>query len=154
MELLDVQLRVPGYLTLDEPTRAALRNLDLFQTLPLRRAEQVWGGPVPSGVCFSAQVHDSAVFITEGWAFAIRGPNLIDCVVSMCAIANILGQELGCPIGIDLPEQRKGSGNVLYRALDRQRAMRRARAVGLWILTLAAGGLVGALLQWILTGGL
>lgn len=154
MELLDIQLWVPGYPTLDEPTRAVLRNLDLFQTLPLHRAEQVWGGPIPSGVCFSAQVQDSAVFVTEGWAVTIRGPNLIDCVVSMCAIANLLGQELACPIGIDLSEQHKGSGNVLFRALDRQRAMRRARSVGFWILTLAAGGLVGALLQWILTGGL
>ena len=154
MELLDIQLRVPGYATLDEPTRVELRNLDLFQPLPLHRAAQVWGGPIPSEVCFSAQVQDSAVFVTEGWAVAIRGPRLIDCVVSMCAIANMLGQELGTQLGIDLPEQRKGSGNVLYRALDRQRAMQRARAVGLWVLTLAAGGLVGALLQWTLTGGL
>ena len=98
MELLDLQLRVPGYPTLDEPTRMELRNLDLFQALPLHRAAQVWGGPIPSEVCFSAQVQDSAVFVTEGWAVAIRGPRLIDCVVSgMCAIANMLGQEFEGP---------------------------------------------------------
>ena len=154
MEVLDLQLRVPGCPTLDQPTRTILRNFELFQTLPMSRAVQVWRGTIPAGVCLSAQVLDSAVFFTESWELSIHAPRIRDCISAMCAIVNLLGKEFQVPIEIGLTEPSDTLSNALFRQLDRKEIVRRALAVAFWALTLTAGGLLGVLVRWILQGGL
>ena len=126
----------------------------MFRPLPLRRAEQAWGGPIPGNVRFIAQVQETAVFITEGWEAGIRGRRFVDCTGAMCAIMDGLGQEFQVPIGIELVEPTDSFGNPLYRQLDRKQVMQRTLSIALWVLTLVAGGLLGALIQRVLRGGL
>ena len=154
MEVLEVQLRVPGHPMLEQPVRAALRNSEVFKTLPLHRISQVWRDPLPVQGCFIAQVHDSAVFISEDWTASIHGRRLIDCVSAMCAIVNELGREFGTQVEIWLPYYPGAPDNELYRQLDREQTIRRVKALGLWVLTLVAGGIAGALVQGLLQGGL
>ena len=153
MDVLDLQLRIPGYPALDQPTRTALRNLEVFQTLPMNRAVQVWRGQIPTEVCLSAQVLDAAVFFTEAWEISIHGRRLRDCVGSMCAIVSALGKEFQVPIEMGMTEPSDTFGNTLFRQLDRKEIMRRGVAVAFWALTLIAGGLLGALVQRLLQGG-
>jgi hypothetical protein len=154
MEVLIVQLTVDRHPVLDQSARLVLRNSEAFSALPIHRIQQVWRGPLPVQGCFVAQVQDSAVFISEDWIASIHGRNLLVCLSAMCAIVNALGQEFETQVEIRLPYYPGAPGNELYRQLDREQAMRRFRAVGLWILTLVAGGIVGALLQWLLGGRL
>ena len=153
MEILSVQLTVHSFLVLDQSARMTLRNSEVFSTLPIHRNQQVWRGPVPIEGCFTGQVQNCAVFISEDWIASIHGRRLIDCVSAMCAIVNALGQEFGTPVEIRLPYYSGAPGNELYRQLDREQITRRFRAFGLWIFTLLAGGLAGAFIQWLLGGG-
>ena len=153
METLGVQLTMREYPELDQSARTKLRNSEVFQTLSISRSTQVWGGSIPAQFSFTAQVQGTAVFISDDWEVAIRGRRLIDCVGALCAIINVLGQEFIAPIEIalldtDLDARNKGS-DALYRQLGRERALRRATAIGLWLLTIVVGGLAGLLLQWI-----
>ena len=150
MESLIVQFTMDGHPVLDQQTRVLLRNNEAFKPLPAERAEQAWGGPVPSQVCFSAQTQESAIFITEDWVATIRGRRLIDCVGGMCAVINALRQEFGTPIEVELSDSHFSGDNSLYRQLDRERAKRRYGAIGLWLFTIVVSGFVGALIQWII----
>ena len=153
MESLIVQFAMDGYPALDERTRIALRNVGVFQPLPPDRAEQAWGSPVPSQICFSAQTQEAAIFITEDWVTTIRGRRFIDCVGGMCAVINALRQELEVPITVVLSEVYDKGRSPLYRQLDRERVWRRYRTIGLWLFTAVVSGLAGALIQWIFWGG-
>ena len=95
-----------------------------------------------------AQVQSSAVFISDDWSVSFHGRRLTDCIEGMCAVITALGQELATPVEISMMESSSNRSNALYRYLDRERALRRAFSVGLWLLTLAAGGAAGSLLQW------
>lgn len=126
----------------------------MFQTLPMSRAVQVWRGSIPAEVCLSAQVLDSAVFFTEAWEISIHGPRHRDCIASMCSIVNVLGKQFQVPVEIELTESSDTLSNALFRQLDQKEVVRRALSVVFWMLTLAAGGLLGVLIRWILQGGL
>ena len=153
MESLIVRFIMDGHPTLDEHTRVVLREVEIFKPLPPGRAEQAWGGPVSSQICFSAQTQESAIFITEDWVATIRSRRLIDCVGGMCAVINALRQELGGPIAVELSDVYDSGGNSLYRQLDRERAIRRYGAIGFWFFTIVVSGFAGALIQRIFWGG-
>ncbi len=157
MESLTVQFIMDKHPALDEHTRVVLRGVEVFKPLPPGRAEQAWGGPVSSQICFSAQTQESAIFITEDWEATIRSRRLIDCVGGMCAVINALIQELGGTITVVLLDVYDSGGNSLYRQLDRERAIRRYGAIGFWFFTALVsaviGGFAGALIQRIFWGG-
>ena len=153
MESLVVLITVDGHPVLDQNTRALLRNNEAFKALQPDRAEQAWGGTVPGQVCFIAQAQETAIFITEDWVTTIRGRRLLDCVGGMCTVINALRQEFGTPVVVELSDTRYSSGNPLYLQLDRERTRRRYRTFGLWLFTIVASGLAGALIQWLFWGG-
>ena len=157
MKGISIQLRVHGHPVLDQSTRAALRSEEAFKQLPLRRAEQVWGGPVPSQVCFLAVIRGAAIFVTEDWEVSIRSGRLLDCVGAIVTMVTALVQLLGKPVEIALLETDQQAhdnhSNTLYRLLNQERNIRRVGSLGFWVLTLVAGGLLGAAIQWLLLGG-
>ena len=157
MKTLGVQLTVRDYPELDQSARAKLRNSGAFETLSVSRSAQVWGGFTPTQFCFTAQVQDTAVFVSADWEVAIHSRRLIDCVSALCSIINVLGQEFVAPIEISLLDTdldtRNKRSDALYRQLSRERALRRVRAIRLWLLTIVVGGFAGVLLQWIFTRG-
>jgi hypothetical protein len=102
MEDISIQLTVHGRRILDPSARATLSNEEVFKPLPLRRAEQVWRGPIPNQICFMAQVQESAVFITEDWEVSIYSRRLLDCAGAMGTIVNALVQVFGTPVEIML----------------------------------------------------
>ena len=153
MESLVILLTLDGHPVLDQDARALLRNNEAFRLLQPDQAEQAWGGPVSSQIRFTVQTQESAIFITEDWVVTIRARRLIDCVGGMCAIINALSQEFGTPIVIELSDSHYSSGSSLQRQLDRERVMRRCRAIGLWLFTIVISGLAGALIQWMFWGG-
>ncbi len=57
------------------------------------------------------------------------------------------------PVMVELSDSHYSNGDSLYLQLDRERARRRYRAIGLWFLTILASGMAGALIQWIIGGG-
>jgi hypothetical protein len=138
-----------GHPVLDQNTRILLRSAEAFKLLPSERAEQAWGGTVPSQICFSAQVQESAIFIAEDWVATIRSRRLIDCVGAMCAVIDTLRQEFSEPIGVELSDTHDSGDTPLYRQLDRERSMRRYGSIGLLVFTIVASGFVGALIQWV-----
>ena len=154
MESLVVLLTVDDRPLLDENTRVLLRNNDAFKVLQPDRAEQAWGGTVPGHICFIVQAQETAIFITEDWVTTIRGRRLLDCVGGMCAVINVIRQEFGIPITVELSDSHYSRGNSLYAQLDQERVRRRYRAFGLWFFTIVVSGLAGALIQWVLGGGL
>ena len=148
MKVLELKLRLPGLPALTAEIRAALLERELFEPLPHTRAFQIRGTPMAGSNWLMAQVQSSAVFISDDWSVSFHGRRLTDCIEGMCTVITALGQELATPVEISMMESSSNRSNALYRYLDRERALRRALGVGLWLLTLAAGGVVGSLLQW------
>ena len=153
MESLVVLLTVDDHPVLDQNTRALLRSNKAFTALQPERAEQAWGGAVPGYIHFIAQAQGTAIFIKEDWVTTIQGRRLLDCVGGICAVINAIRQEFGMPVMVELSDSHYSNGDSLYLQLDRERARRRYRAIGLWFLTILASGMAGALIQWIIGGG-
>ena len=72
----------------------------------------------------------------------------------MSVLLNSLGQELETPVSVDLLTHQNGNDEPLYRVLERQ--SKRGRIIGAikWGATIMGSAVVGALLQWLLFGGL
>ena len=151
METLIAQFTMPGCQSLNESAKGLLWSGKIFQTLPLRRAEQAWGGVVPSHVVFIAQIQGVAIFITREWEITLRSRRLLDCVQGMCAVLNTLIQQFNEPVGIELLDMRESGNLSLYRQMDRERRKRRFVSVGIWAFGLICGGLVSWLIQSALT---
>ncbi len=152
METLVVQFTVPDRQGLDDADRVALLDAEGMSALPPNRAEQAWGGPVPSQASLIAMIQDSAVFVTKDWMVTIRGNKLIDCVAGMCAFLNVLSQQLGTPVGVELSNTHYRSLRPLYRQLDRERTIRQWRSIGIWVVTIVCGAMLGAAISWVIQG--
>ena len=154
METLELQLTVPDRSALNEADRVAILQAEGMDALPPTRAEQAWGSTVPSQVCLIAMIQDSAVFVTQDWVVTIRSAKLIDCVAGMCAFLNVLSQQLGTTLGVALSNAHDRSPRSLYGQLDRERTFRKWRGIGIWALTVICGAVLGAVISWIIQGGL
>ena len=115
-----------------------------------KRAQEAWGGTVPSQMVFYAQFHGTALFITRDWEVTFRSRRLLNCVEAMCAILNTAREQFSTPIGIELLDTRLSGNDTLYDQLDRERKYRRVTAVAIWLFGLMAGGLVSWLIQSLL----
>ena len=154
MKTVTVQLTVLDNPVLDQTTRVALRKVAVFRSLPPKRAEQAWGGIVPSQIHFLAQIERSAIFITENWEVTVRSPRLSDCFSDIFTVLNALERDLEMSVTVDLIDTPDSTKNPLYNQLDRERRMRTYRAIGLWVLTILVSGIVGAMIQRVyLCGG-
>ena len=153
MEVLDLRIRVPDHPTLDQSTREALMAGEAFRPLTHSLQRRLLGQVAP-GNWLTAQVQNSAVFIAEDWVVSIHGKKLIHGVSAMSVLLNSLGQELETPVSVDLLTHQNGNDEPLYRVLERQ--SKRGRIIGAikWGATIMGSAVVGALLQWLLFGGL
>lgn len=148
MEILELQLRVQGLPNLDDATRNTLIATGGYSALPLRRVSQIWHGSVPGQLRLSLNVQGAAVFVTDDWVVSIHGKRLIDCVGSLCAIVSTLDSAFNASVTIDLlTTSRVNDAKALFRQLDRERTLGRVKSVFVWAFTLLAGGLLGALIQ-------
>ena len=147
MKTLTVQLTVLSNPVLGQTTRVALRNVAVFRSLPPKRAEQAWGGAVPSQIHFFAQIEKSAIFITEDWGVTVRSRRLSDCVSDIFTVLNALERDLGMSVTVELIDTHDSARNPLYDQLDRERRMGTYWAIALWVLTIVVSGIVGAMIQ-------
>ena len=152
METLDIQLRVPGLPSLDQATRTSLMTGGTLRPLPLTLRRRLLGEAAPQASWLAAQVHESAIFITDDWVVSIHGPKLIHCVSAMCLLINLVGQETNASVTIELLSPESRNENPLYRQLDRE--SRRTRIIGAikWTLAVILSAAAGALLAWLLGG--
>ena len=126
---------------------------EVFRPLPHGLQSRLRGQPVPAG-WIAAQVQDSAVFIADDWVVSIHGKKLIHCVSTMSVLLNSIGRNLSVPVEFDLLTLQNGNDEPLHRLLERQ--SRRDRAIGAakWGATIIVSAVVGAVVQWLFSGGL
>ena len=153
METLVAHLTIPAPTTPDEETRAAILRAEGMSRLPPNRAEQAWGGTLPGLIYLTAKTQDSAVFLTTDWVVTIRSNKLIDCVAGMFTFINVLGQQLGTPVGIELSDTHGRTSRPLYNQLDRERTIRKYMTIGLWGIPILAGICTSVAIAWMTRGG-
>ncbi len=154
MEVLEVQLRVPGHFVLRQTTRDALMAVEVFRSLPHTVIARLLAQVVPGTNWLTAQIQGAAVFVADDWVVSIHGEKLIDCVSSMCILINSISRELDSSVSIELLTPLGKNDNPLYRQLERESKRARTRALIKWGLTIIVSALVGALLQWLFGGDL
>ncbi len=150
METLITQFEFQDDRSLDDEGIRVLRSSGAFEQLTARRAQQAWGGPVPSHIVYYAQCQGAAIFVTNAWEVTIRSTRLLDCVGAMYAFLNAVRQGVDMPIGIELLDAKTSGDESLYKQLDTERRNRRILAVGIWLIGLIAGGLISWGIQSIL----
>lgn len=139
METLVAHLTVAERATPDDETIAAIIRADGIDRLPSNRAEEAWGGPLPSHLFLTARTQNSAVFLTTDWVVTVRSGKLIDCIAGMFKFIDVLGQHLGNPVGIELSDIHGRTSRTLYNQLDRQRTIRRFMDTAIWVVPILAG---------------
>ena len=153
METLVAHLTVPAPTTPDEDTREAILTAEGMSRLPPNRAEQAWGGTLPSLICLTARTQDSAMFLTTDWVVTVRSVKLIDCIAGMFTFINVLGQALSIPVGVELSDTHSRTSRTLYNQLDRERTIRRCLNIGLWVIPILAGICTSVAIAWMTRGG-
>ena len=153
METLIVQLRLPKPTAFDDDTRAKILNSEGTSILPPNKAEEAWGSTVPSSICLTAKIQESAIFIAKDWVVTVRSQKLIDCVAGIFAFMNVLGRELNTPVEIELPDTGHHTPRPLHNQLDRERKTRQLVSIGVWVIAILAGGVLSVALSWMFWGG-
>lgn len=154
MEVLEVQLRVLGYPALDELTRTRLTAGDWFPALPHSWEAQIWKTAMTGRIRLAVQVQESAVSLTDDWMVSIYGHRLINCVGAMFHLVSAIVAALGAPVTFELLNPISETGIPLRRQLRRAARRRVALTAAKWILPILAGAGLGALIQWLIWGGL
>ena len=147
MKGLAVQLTIEGFASLDDQIRQRIKSRKEVETLPPHRAEQAWGGPVPSLVTFQALILNVAVFITDDWTLTIRGKRHMDCVQGLCVFLSVSGDTLGVPIGVEVLDADDGQDD-LYASLNREALLSNILRWGLRALSIL--GIVATVISVIL----
>lgn len=157
MEVLELQLSVPGHSTLDQSTRISLMTGEAFRPLPHTMQMALLEQVAPND-WMTVLVQECAVFVADDWVISIHGEKLIHCVSAMSVLLNSIGQELGTTISIEVLTQLNDDGEPLHRVLERQARNDRVKGYAKTGLTLLAGGFIGGfislLLTWVFSGGL
>ena len=152
MEALEVQFRIPGHPALEQATREALMDVEVFRPLPHTVIARLLAHVVPGTNWLTAQIQGAAVFVADDWVVSIHGEKLIDCVSAMCILINSVSRQLDSSISIDLLTPLGKGDNLLYRQLERESKKARTVAVIKWGLTILISALAGASLQWLFGG--
>ena len=154
MEVLEVQLRVPGHPALDQTTREALMSVEAFRPLPHSVTARLLARVVPGTDWLTAQIQGAAVFVADDWVVSIHSERMIDSVSAMCILINSINGQVGSSVSIDLLTPLNKQANPLHRQLERESRRLRTIALAKWGLTIIASALAGAFLQWLLGGDL
>ena len=153
MEILELKLRVPGRPILNQSTKALLIEGEALSPLPHSLQARL-PGPFVERNGLTAQVQNSAVFITEDWVVSIHGKDLMQCISAMSVLLNSISRELGESVEVDLlTQQNNKTDEPLHIELARQVRKDRIKAGLKWGITILASALAGALIQWLLMGG-
>ena len=126
---------------------------EAFRPLPHSWQRRVLG-QIASGNWLTAQVQNSAVFITEDWVVSIHGKRFINRVYAMTVLLNSIGQELDAPVSVDLLIYQNGNDETLHRALERESKKERVIGAIKWGSTIIVSVVMGALFQWLFSGGM
>ena len=154
MEILEVQLMVPGSPTLNQSTREALMAIEVFRPLPHSLIARLLARVVPGPNWLAVQVQNAAIFVADDWVVSIHGERLIDCVSAMFVLINSISREMDSSVEIQLLSPLNKNDNPLYRPLEREAKRDRTVAAVKWGLTIIVSALAGALLQWLFGGDL
>lgn len=147
MERIDVELRIAGHASLDQDIREALRAGEVLKPLSHTLEERVLGSARLGDNSLRALIGECPVFVNVDWVVWIHGPKLKDCFVAMTELVNLIGQELGTPVVINLLDMRVAEPGQLRRRLKREAITGQIGKLALWALgslvVLIAGGLIG-----------
>ena len=142
METLSAKLMLYNGQVLDHGARQLLMAAGEFQTLPMKRAEEVWGGAISGHILFMAQTQEAAVFISRDWEVIIRSRRLIDCVGALCTTLNTLTGQFNTLVGVELLDTHNRSNIPLPKQLDEERSKERYLSIARSTFLLVAGGLI------------
>lgn len=152
MEVLEVQLTVPGHATFEQPVRDALISGEGFKRLPHIASSRLLKPFPPNTEWLAIEIQEAAVFIKQDWGVVIYGKRLINCVSAMCVVVSAIGQRLEAPVTIGLLTPTDANRSWLHRQLNRESRKTMALAVAKWSFTILASAAAGALLSWFIGG--
>lgn len=147
-------MRVTGRPLLEQADRETLMAVEVFRPLPHSVIARLLTRAVAGPNWLASEIQDAAVLISDDWVVSIYGEKLIDCVSAMCALINSISWELDSAVAIEMLTPVKKNDHPLYRQMERESRRSRAMAAFKWGSTILASAIAGALLQWLLGGGL
>ena len=157
MQILDLELTVPGCPAMDTSIREYLRNAEGFERLTHSMQKSVFGQVAPFGL-FTAEIQGSAIVISEDWVVSIHGKKLINCVLALSVLLNVIGQRINAPVEVKVSPYQVGSDEPLHRVIGRQ--AKRSTILGyiekvvFALLGAALGVVLTLIVQWIISGSL
>lgn len=152
MELLELELNVAGRPLMDQIAREQLLAGGV-----LERLEHSLRAKLPRLVSahgsLTAQVEQTAVFITDDWVVSIYGKRLLQCVSAMLVLSNEIQNRLGETIDIRLRGLQQDEGDSLVQAVKAERRNGIILGSIKWAGTILISALAGAIVQWLFCQG-
>lgn len=152
MEFLDFQLVMQDHPMMDDESKGLLMAGDVLGALEPSLHRKLPQQVTARG-SLTAQVEQTAIFVTDDWVVTICGKRLLQCVSAMLILKGWVERQLEKPTDIRLLGLRQGKGDDLDEAVRRDRRKEKTISIAKWVGGPLLGALVGFFLQWLFCRG-